>query len=749
MFDLNAKDGSVRKEEFNSPIPADKAPAKQKKANSLDGPKATAIHSRLMDHYRREIDRQYNNRREMATDADFYDNEQWRDEDVAVLESRGQVPIVYNVIAASVDWVTGSEKQSRTDYSILPRRKTGSKPAEKKKKLLKYLSDVNRTPFHWSRAFEDCVKVGIGWIEDGIADDGENEPLYCRYESWRNILHDSSATETDLSDARYIFRTKWVDLDIGISLFPKRRALLENSVDSAYEFRAFDIYGDDAMDSQEITLEQSQRTRQSEDPYSGYYRQRVRLIEAWFKIPVEVELMSGGEFGGEIYDPDSRGHNDALESGEAHIRKQTKMRMHVAILTSAGMCYLGRSPYRHNQYPFTPIWGYRRDKDLLPYGIIRRVRDIQEDINKRASKAQAILAQNKVIMDEGAVEDLDEFLEEISRPDAVIQKKPGKEIDLNTDRELSQYQMELMSRNIGMIQQTSGVTDELLGRTTNATSGIAIGKRQDQGQMATTKLFDNLRFAKQLSGEKQCANTEQFMTEKKQFRITSMRGKAEFVDINDELPENDITRSKADYVISEADWRASVREAQAAELFELIAKLAPVAPAAVMVMLDLVVESMDLPNVEEIVNRIRSVTGQRDPDAEEPTPEEIARAEAQAEGEQLQKQLVLTELRDKLAKAAKSEAEAAKIAAQIPGVNLEALVKALDAARASIEVPASAHVADHILSESGFQSQSDKDAAAAAALAGQAEQQQSQPPPTPQDAPGIGTPPAPAPAAPA
>jgi hypothetical protein len=71
---------------------------------------------------------------------------------------------------------------------------------------------------------------------------------------------------------------------------------------------------------------------------------------------------------------------------------------------------------------------------------------------------------------------------------------------------------------------------------------------------------------------------EQFMSEQKQFRITNSRGGPEFITINDGLPQNDITRSKADFIIDEDDYRASVRQAQVAELLDLLGKLAPVAP---------------------------------------------------------------------------------------------------------------------------------------------------------------------------
>src|SRR5690606_20931754 len=143
----------------------------------------------------------------------------------------------------------------------------------------------------------------------------------------------------------------------------------------------------------------------------------VRLIEGWIRRPIKVKQLYGGEFRGEVFDQYSAGHNEAVRAGESVVVEKVMMRMHVCIFTSSGMLYCGESPYRHNKFPFTPIWCYRRDRDGLPYGMIRGMRDIQYDINKRAAKALHILSTNKVVMDEGAVEDIDEFKEEVARPD--------------------------------------------------------------------------------------------------------------------------------------------------------------------------------------------------------------------------------------------------------------------------------------------------------------------------------------------
>lgn len=710
-----------------------------KKRHPLDSEKMHEQHDTLMALYETELERQSENRTEQAIDEDFYDNIQWREEDARILKDRGQVPLVYNVISSSINWVIGTEKRGRSDYKILPRRKDAGKPAERKTQLMKYLSDVNRSPFHRSRAFEDAVKVGIGWIESGVQNEDDGEPIYNRYESWRNILWDSASTEKDLSDCRYIFRTKWVDLDIAEAIFSDRIGTLRESADSHRSY-GLDADGDEAMDSHEDSL--NSYTAAS-GAINRHVRRRVRLIECWFRKPTQVKRLVGGEFTGEIYDEKdpAPGHKEQVESGEAVPQVRTMMRTHVAIFCSTGMLYFHESPYRHNQFPFTPIWCYRRGRDGLPYGMIRSMRDMQEDINKRASKALHILSTNKVIMEEGAVEDLDEFAEEVSRPDAVLVKKKGYELTINAERELAPAHLDLMSRSISMIQSLSGVTDENMGRATNATSGKAITARQEQGSMTTAGIFDNLRFAVQIHGEKELSLLEQYFSDQKQFRITNMRGTPEYITINDGLPENDIIRTKADFVISDADWRASVRQAQTEELFALLQQLAPVAPQVGLVMLDLLVEGMDIAQREEIVKRIRQITGMRDPDAEEMTPEEqqaeMQKQQAEAQQAEIQMRDAMATIAGKEAKAQrdmvaaqkdmagieKVKAEIKNILASTAGSNLNSHKVALEAALAALSTPAAIRVADTLLDEAGVVSRSEEEEATAKAV-GQAEAMQ-------------------------
>lgn len=723
--DLSA--GRLHKDGWEDRLPDAPEDVDEQPGHPLDSPANCRLHRKLMAYYQQELDRQAENRREMALDEDFYDNIQWDERDARILMERGQVPLVYNVIASTVNWVLGTEKRSRTDWRILPRRKEGGKAAERKSQLMKYLSDVNRSSYSKSEAFEDACKVGVGWLECGVRDDTDGEPIYDRRESWRNILWDTAGTTKDTSDWRYIIRTKFVDLDVAAALAPDRLDVLEQAVRDADQVGWDYENGDEAMDAQEDFLSEGGQLRQDAH---GESRQRLRLIEVWFRKVAPVQKLRGGEFSGEIFDPHSAGHQEAVETGRSVVVEKTAMRMHVAIMTTKALIYLGESPYRHNEFPFTPIFAYRRGRNLLPYGMVRGMRDIQQDINKRASKALHILSTNKVIMDEGAVDDINAFREEVARPDALLIKKPGKELILNAERELASAHLDLMSRSIAMIQSQSGVTDEAMGKTTNATAGVAIQRRQEQAGMATAGLFDNLRLGSQIHGEKRLSLIEQFMSEERQFRITNSRGTPEYITVNDGLPENDITRTKADFVITESDWRASIKAAQTEELFALLQQLAPVAPNVALVMLDLIVEGMDLPSREELVNRIRQVTGMRDPDQEEPTPEDLARQQAQQEQAEMQKRAALAAIAKDEAQAANLQASAQKTAAMIEqlqaamaGQNVNTQNAAMEAALKVLAAPVAAPVADTILREAGFRSRSEQDEEArhAGILAGEQE----------------------------
>ena len=640
------------------------------KGNPLDSDEARSELRKLLEWFYHEKEKQSLNRLEMAMDADFYDNLQWDPDDAQVLRDRGQMPLVYNEVAPMVDWVIGTERRTRVDWRVLPRTEDDVEMADTKTKVLKYVSDINRVPFVRSRAFADAVKSGVGWIDDGVRDDPTQDILYSKYEDWRNVIWDSSGYELDLSDSRYLFRWRWVDEDVALMMFPGRRHVIASAVEEAAHYTT-DGWEEDTWYSPADMNNVKTGTLYASGvgQLADAKRRRVKLIECQYRKPATVKIVADGPLKGLILNNGDEALAKAVATSGSFIVDKVMMRVHIAVFTESHMLGMGPSMFRHNRFSLTPVWCYRRGRDRLPYGIIRRVRDIQQDLNKRASKALWMLNTNQVIADEGAVDDMDVLRDEADRPDGLIVKKQGKSIEIRRDTDAATGQIQMMAMDAQSIQKSAGVSQENLGRQTNAVSGEAIKARQLQGSVVTTEPFDNLRFATQVQGEKQLSLTEQFYTQEKVVRLTGSKGALEWVKIN--VPEvqadgsvrfiNDITASAADFVVSEQDYAGTLRQVMFEALNQMATRLPPEVALRLMT---IAMEFSDLPNKDEVADQIRKLTGERDPNKPmSPEEEQAAQDQAaqQAEALQMQRQQAMNALEEQAAKIREINARATKI----------------------------------------------------------------------------------------
>lgn len=672
----------------------------------LDKEEVRKRFSKVSSWFTQERVRQSDFRMESMLDHEFYDGPgQWTEEEKLVLAERSQLPITFNQIKPTVDWVIGTEKKVRVDYRVLPRGEEDAKAAEKKTKLFKYVSDANNAGYKRSKSFSDAVLAGVGWIDHGISSDPDDEPLRVSYEDWRYIWYDTLATEDDLSDARYIFRGKWVDLDIAVAMFPDRADVINASVisgDQGFGYETFAEMLDPAFDPNQaggMPRSSSGFTPQ----YTGFFgyigshstvepRDRVFLVECQYRIPAKKQMLRGkglGPLQGITYMPDNEVHQQLVALGIGQPVESTVMEMRQMIFTGDSVLQEGESPYRHKRFSLVPIWGFKRKKDGTPYGIVRNLRDPQKDLNKRRSKALYLLSANRVIADDDAIDTTDQswddIVQEANRPDGLVRQNPKsiRGIVIQNEAKMAEEHVTLMSQDEKYIQSASGVTDELMGRDTNAVSGKAIRARQEQGGVVTTAFFDNHRLAFKISGEIILSLMEQLYTEEKKVRITGGENgqNAEFLSINEIDPTTgqiigDITSTQADFVISEQDYSATIRQAMFDSLTDMIKTMDP---NAAMSILDLVFEMSDLPGKEKFVDRLRKITGQRGSETV-PTEEDIAAeqqkaAEAQAQME-AQNLLLQTQLAAEQAKVKKLEQETQLIAAKIKTESVNQQVKA-------------------------------------------------------------------------
>jgi hypothetical protein len=642
-----------------------------------------------------EWNRQEANRYQMALDEDYYDSLQWTEEEARAVRARGQNPVVHNEVKPMVDFLLGTERRMRRDFKVLARTNKApeaTSDAETKTNLLKYLNDVNRAPFSRSQAADDQIKAGMGWLELGIDNDPEKEPIYLGAESWRCMLHDSISGERNPDKWRYEFRFKEIDLDVAKAYFPGKEEDLERASNAGIDdssggygwggiFPSMGLLGRANMPAKYIQFD--------ENGWMFNPRKRVLLIECW----------------------DYRPTKETTREGAA---PRVKMRMHVSIMTRLGMILEAESPYRHNRFPFIPVWCYRRKRDGLPYGVIRAFRGPQDDLNKRMSKALFEASSRQLRIEKSAydpeVMDLDDLREEENSPDGISVYSDGalsgnrvQAVERKSD---AAAQLQLAEANRQSIRLL--VPMETRGAQSNVVAAKGIIAKQEAASTITAEIFDSQFEAHQIEGELTLSLIEQFYTEEKTFSVTGERFKLDYFTINAPDPANpgrklnDVTRCRAQFVIGEQPWRQALAEAAFESAMEMLGQLAPVAPNIVAAIIDLVFEWSDLPNKNLILQRIRQATGQSDPDQGD-TPEQQAQKQKQAALAQMQFNAEIAMLR---AQVKEAEAKGEKLDAEKMAKQLETIYMSAQAAQIAMQVPGAMVVADQLLESVGFVDQS-------------------------------------------
>ncbi len=639
-----------------------------------------------------ELARQATNRYQMALDEDFYDGLQWSPDEAAELLARGQAPVVYNQVAPTINWLMGTERRMRIDYKIAPVGKGDQalEIAQAKQQLMKYMQEQNRAQFRRSSAFEDAVKAGVGWREVGVRADPEDEPIYIRNESWRNVLYDSLSTDPSYEDGRYLFRLKVIDTDIAQAYFPDKAEQLSLAAESNLKQGGFDWWFGRRLSDIDDDPTLSLPSRFSQFDAAAWIfnpRERITLYECWYFDPtIETTNLGGGSF------------------------DRVRMKLRCAIFSDSFLITDVESPYKHNRIPFQPTWCYRRRRDNAPYGVIRNIRGPQEALNKRHSKALWSVSANQATIEEDAISpgsmDLEEIRDEVSAPDGLVVLAPGGIAKFRREKgiDIAQANLAMADRDQTAIREIGGVTSENLGRDTNLVSGIALERKQQQGQQVTAQLFDNLRLSDQMVGEQALALAEQYYDKQKVFRVTGERSKHEFIEINavDETTGqaiNPIAQFKSQFIIDEQDYRATLRQSMFEALMDLLSKIAAINPQFAANVLDVVLEYSDVPGRETIIKRIRDLNGQRDPDSPM-TPEE-------EQGKAAQQQMVSEQEKANLdllkAKVAELQGKAKKMDVEGVLTGITALYTALQAGQVVATVPGVGPVADEIAKAAGFQ----------------------------------------------
>jgi hypothetical protein len=174
----------------------------------------------------------------------------------------------------------------------------------------------------------------------------------------------------------------------------------------------------------------------------------------------------------------------------------------------------------------------------------------------------------------------------------------------------SQAIIEGKARNSEDMKAVIGIYDASLGAKSNETSGVAIARRDAQGDTGTFVYHDNFALAIERTAEIVNELFPKIYDTQRTIQILGDDGKPDIVDINKpqmidgvEKVLHDMTAGAYDVVMERGPSYATKREQAQDAMTEFIRAFPPAAP----VMGDLYARSMDWPHAEEIGERLEEL----------------------------------------------------------------------------------------------------------------------------------------------
>lgn len=612
-----------------------------------------------------EVQMQPGWRREADRASDYYDGNQLDPDTAEKLRDRGQPPLISNLIKPTIDTVLGMEAKTRSDWRVRPEddEHCSDELAEALSLKLKFAETESRADRACSDAYAAQCKAGLGWVEVAREGDPFRCPYRVKYIHRREIHWDWRAEQPDLSDARYLIRRRWLELDHAVAMFPQYATLLRMTVSA---WTGFDpVMDQDTKLIQSFDIERD--TRMSATDWRDMESQRVCLSEIWYRKWVRGYVMTLPN--GTVLEADFKNprHAEAILAGIAEVKQATFQKVRLAWYAGPHFLYDVPSPYKHNKFPYVPFFGYREDLTGAPYGLVRAMMSPQDEVNARKSKMLWSLNSRRVITDADAVTNHPATAQEVARSDAYVvlnpNRKPQSQFRVEPGGDLAAQQFQVMQESKQEIAEASGIHKSMMGQQSGATSGVAITGLIEQGLNTLAEINDNYRYARRLVGEMLFELVQHDLSQRPG-KVTVGQGKSKkIIPLN--FPQqdpktgqtvmlNDVRAVRAKVVLDDIPSTPTYRAEQLRMLSEITKSLPPELQGFV---IDFVVEATDMPKRHELADRLRQAVGIQDPEAQ-----------AQAALQQAQQQQEMLDLEKKL-----KVLQAAETAARIKKITAEAL----------------------------------------------------------------------------
>ena len=626
--------------------------------------------------------------------------------------------LVDDLISPALLSIQGFETKTRTDWRVTPNGDIGGQDIAD---ALSFELNKAERESHADRACSDAfhpqIACGVGFVEVTRNPNSFEFPYRCQYVHRNEIHWDMRAKETDLSDARWLLRQRWLNIRVAASAFPEWREKIESIGKGASWMDSVSrMDGGSSTGLQNAHVGSRVQTWLEEAWYNTTLRE-VCISELWYRRWVQVQVIKYADGRVEEFDMDNIEQLTALQFEGAQVSNSTVKKIRRSYWIGSVMLHDAPTPYPHNHFPYVPFFGFKEDMTGVYYGYVRGMKSPQDSRNAGISKLHWGMSVVRVTRTKGATQMTDAQLrQQISSraADIVLDVQhmalPGAKFEVDRDYQLTDQHFKMIEESRAAIERVSGITASFMGERGTATSGTQEATQVEQSTQGLGRIMDNFRTARTQIGELLLALIIEDIGNKpyeviiegdavKDDRLVRLNA----ADIDPVTGErkltNDIQRTRLKVALEDVPSTNSYRAQQLNSMSEAIKSMPQEYQTAV---LPFLVSLMDVPFKRDVVEALRAVD-------EKETPEQIDERIQQEVQDALQKagnEIKLREiaLKERIADTdiAKMEAEIKNIVAKAVLTGVQSAFSATQAAGSIATMPQLAPIADVIMSNAGY-----------------------------------------------
>ncbi|GAA8184545.1 hypothetical protein HpDR148_04240 [Helicobacter pylori] len=320
---------------------------------------------------------------------------------------------------------------------------------------------------------------------------------------------------------------------------------------------------------------------------------------------------------------------------------------------SAGIYKSELKPFKNGACPFIISKLYTDELNNY-YGLFRDIKPMQDFINYAENRMGNMMGSFKAMFEEDAVVDVAEFVETMSLDNAIAKVRPNALKDnkiqfMNNQADLSALSLKAEQKR-QLLRLLAGLNDESLGMAVNRQSGVAIAQRRESGLMGLQTFLKAADDMDRLIFKLAVSFICEYFTKEQVFKIVDKKLGNRYFKINSS-DDNKIRPLKFDLVLK-SQLKTESRDEKWYNWNELLKILAPIRPDLVPNLVPLMLNDMDSPITNDVLEAIQNANAIQQQNAE-------ANAPYNQQIQALQIQKLQAEIMELQAKASKYEQQGA------------------------------------------------------------------------------------------